>query len=53
MESTLIEEEIKGPEEEFLRRLELLKEYTEREYRKVYLAKLFDETGVRYVAVKI
>ncbi len=53
MESTLIEEEKKGPEGEFIRRLELLKVLGAGSFGRVHLARLFDETGVRYVAVKI
>ncbi len=53
MESTLIEEEKKGPEEEFLHRIEKLKYYSEGSYGEVWLARLYNGNDVRYVAVKI
>ncbi len=53
MESTLIEEEKKEVTEEgFIRRLHILKLLGNGGYGEVHLARLFDDTGPRYVAVK-
>ncbi len=47
------EEEKKGqPEGQFIRRLEQLRELGAGDFGRVHLARLFDETGFRYVAVK-
>ncbi len=53
MESTLIEEEKKEVTEEgFIRRLDIIKKLGDGGCAEVHLARLFDDTGPRYVAVK-